>query len=187
MRLAEFASFGNPTLFQYDQQIVCLSLVVHASPNIRIAALSVLIYSSSSTSPLAAELLLSLRQNLPIFHAESDPKIRAEFFSIIKTLIARLQAAVFRMHKAFAPHTEPPQGQCEPRVSSALGDRSSAQHRDTLDQHISFLAWYLEFLSGELQPTASYQRHITALKVLQNIKPGVRSNCIQVGALYIGP
>lgn len=37
----------------------------------------------------------------------------------------------------------------------------------SLDCHKAFLAWYIQFLSNELLPTASYQRHIAALKVLQ--------------------
>jgi hypothetical protein len=35
-----------------------------------------------------------------------------------------------------------------------------------LHRHVAFLKWYTEFLKGELIPTASYQRHITALKAL---------------------
>ncbi|SLM37623.1 hypothetical protein LPUS_07541 [Lasallia pustulata] len=33
--------------------------------------------------------------------------------------------------------------------------------------NVRFLKWYIMFLSGELLPTASYPRHITALKLLQ--------------------
>lgn len=34
------------------------------------------------------------------------------------------------------------------------------------EQHLSFLKFYMLFLAKELQPTASYQRHITALSIL---------------------
>ncbi|OAA68244.1 heat repeat protein [Niveomyces insectorum RCEF 264] len=34
----------------------------------------------------------------------------------------------------------------------------------TLAEHEAFLTWYVTFLRGELAPTASYQRHFTALK-----------------------
>lgn len=149
--------------------------------------MSILVYSSSSTSPFAAELLLSLRQNLPSFHVESDPKIRGEFLGIMNTLIARLQAAIFRMRKVFVSHTGLSQGQCQPAGSSESRDLSHVEHHESLSQHASFLGWYLEFLSGELQPTASYQRHITALKVLQNMRPAIQSNHTKVGALHIGP
>jgi hypothetical protein len=36
-----------------------------------------------------------------------------------------------------------------------------------LTYHLDFLGWYIEFLKKELQPAASYQRHISALTVLR--------------------
>ena len=42
-----------------------------------------------------------------------------------------------------------------------VSDMSSIEH------HASFLRWYMSFLAKELQPTASYQRHITALEILR--------------------
>jgi hypothetical protein len=38
--------------------------------------------------------------------------------------------------------------------------------RKLLQRHERFIEWYLEFLLGELVPTVSYQRHITALKAI---------------------
>ena len=178
--VAELISDGNPTFFQCDCQIIPSSLLVHASPSIRIAALSTLIYSPSSTKPFTPELLHCLRQNLPIFHGESDPKIRGEFISSTKALIARLQAATFRLGKFLESHTGITQSQDEPVGSNESRDPSDDDHREDLGQHVSFLSWYIEFLSGELQPTASYQRHITALKVLQNMKQVIQSSHLQV-------
>ena len=40
----------------------------------------------------------------------------------------------------------------------------------SLEQHMSFLRWYTLFLVSELQPTATYQRHITALQILRYIQ-----------------
>jgi hypothetical protein len=37
------------------------------------------------------------------------------------------------------------------------------QATELLQVHSSFMEWYIEFLLGELIPTSSYQRHITAL------------------------
>jgi len=37
---------------------------------------------------------------------------------------------------------------------------------EVLERHESFITWYLAFLKDELIPTASYQRHITALRAL---------------------
>lgn len=41
-----------------------------------------------------------------------------------------------------------------------------AQLVQCLEYHESFLSWYFQFLSGELTPTASYQRHIASLKAV---------------------
>ena len=38
--------------------------------------------------------------------------------------------------------------------------------QDTLGRHQEFVRWYMDFLKDELVPTASYQRHITALKAM---------------------
>lgn len=37
---------------------------------------------------------------------------------------------------------------------------------EILTRHKTFMKWYLDFLKWELLPTASYQRHITALKAI---------------------
>lgn len=47
-------------------------------------------------------------------------------------------------------------------------DEFTATYR-LLEKLRSFAYWYIGFLVGELQPTASYQRHITALKVLETM------------------
>lgn len=50
-----------------------------------------------------------------------------------------------------------------------IANAGEAWLRETLKSHEDFYAWYLDFLAHELVPTASYQRHITALKSLVNI------------------
>ena len=38
--------------------------------------------------------------------------------------------------------------------------------QEALGRHQHFVCWYMDFLKDELVPTASYQRHITALKAM---------------------
>jgi hypothetical protein len=57
--------------------------------------------------------------------------------------------------------------------------------RDTLEAHQRFFRWYLQFLRHELAPTASYQRHITALKALVTvIKLGKENPSVPEQNLY---
>ena len=41
---------------------------------------------------------------------------------------------------------------------------------EILADHLSFIDWYLNYIGTELGATKSYQQHITALKVLQQVK-----------------
>lgn len=56
----------------------------------------------------------------------------------------------------------------KPPVKKRFGPEASikddAEATEVLNRHTGFLTWYIDFLKGELIPTASYQRHITALK-----------------------
>lgn len=50
----------------------------------------------------------------------------------------------------------------------------------TLEHHVSFFRWYTSFLALELKSTATYQRHITALGILEHMQyksPRTRSTC----------
>lgn len=50
----------------------------------------------------------------------------------------------------------------------------------TLEHHVSFFQWYTSFLALELRSTATYQRHITALGILEHMQyktPRTRSTC----------
>ena len=84
-----------------------------------------------------------LKETLPFVHADNDPHSRGEFLSLLRKLIIRLRGGSTLSQKA--PSTEVEKSQ-----------------NDSKD----FLSWYVDFLEGELHPCASYQTHITALKVL---------------------
>lgn len=59
-----------------------------------------------------------------------------------------------------------------------VGDELNVAHRLTT-AHASFSKWYVRFLASELQPSASYQRHISALKMLDTL--------LQIGMNATGP
>ena len=142
-------------------QRVSIELLVHNSASVRILALRSLTYSSSSIMPLNPYLFSTLQQFIPCIHAETDSAARHEFCSIIKKLFFRIQAVMLRLTKTSSvvqdATTQP----------EAFTDSSSEECFVCLLDHANFVRWYMELLLKELQPTATYPRHISALKVLQ--------------------
>lgn len=141
------------------------TLLYHANPQIRSAAFSLVVHSSPSKQPLTQKTLTSLRLALPFCHSEVDPKFRQDNLALIKKLILRLTATLKTFRTTAAPIM----------VNEFLADRNrstssvatiSDQERQEYGQHKAFLAWYLDFLTHELGPTSSYQRHVVSLKVL---------------------
>ncbi|MCJ1396622.1 hypothetical protein MMC18_009513 [Xylographa bjoerkii] len=142
-------------------QRVSIELLVHRSASVRVSALRSLTYSSSSIMPLPSYLLFTLRQALPRFHAETDSAARDEFCSIIKKLFSRMKGVIYRLTRRF-DDLKDAIGQPD-----AIIEGSYTEGSESLQNHTVFISWYMELLLKELQPTASYQRHISALKVLQ--------------------
>lgn len=118
-------------------------LLVHPDPPTRISALSLLVFDPSTTKFLPAPTLSLLKETLPFVHADNDPHSRGEFLSLLRKLLIRLRGGSTLSQKAPSAEVE-------------------KSHNDSK----SFLSWYIDFLEGELHPCASYQTHITALKVL---------------------
>ncbi|KAL3417418.1 hypothetical protein PVAG01_11418 [Phlyctema vagabunda] len=153
------------------------SVMTHASNSIRSLALSVLVSSSSSIRPFSPTVLDIMQKNLGILHADTDAKFRNEVLSSTKQFIERLRGAIASIVREIDSITTlldktPPEN-----ISAVEGEiiESSVQvdnlklvedGRNLLSKHERFIEWYLDFLSGELIPTCSYQRHITALKAI---------------------
>ena len=135
-----------------DLTTLCMYLIDHPTANVRIAAFSLIISSSSSNTPLPSNVLAYLQECIPCFHQETNPRTRNEFIALIKPLCLRLVNAA----KAFS------------RLSAADGQRyrNFAGAHVNLMPHIKLARWYQRYLLQELRPTASYQSHITALKIL---------------------
>lgn len=149
--------------------------LVHASHAVRSFAVSLLITSSSTTKPYSPMTFELLRRYLRSFHADPDAKFRSEILQHSKNLVKRMLNAIIIMQKDIGRLAIKHSRVDENGVPVNYHISPGAQHianagetwlRESLQAHEDFFGWYLEFLLQELVPTASYQRHITALKSL---------------------
>lgn len=109
---------------------------------------------------------------LPYFHAETDTGVRGDFIASVRTVIQRLRGAISQLHRALqrqAYQNRPKTVKSSELCSKQEVSEVTSPSEYVLDQHMAFLNWYIRFLVSELQPTASYQRHITALKILTTV------------------
>lgn len=122
-----------------------------------------LVTSSSTIRPFNAEALEYLQSNIAILYADTDAKFRNEVLSNTKHMLERLRGAVSYLVREL-------QNLSFKNLQSPESTQSRKQDigeiKDLLESHEAFIQWYLKFLVGELIPTASYQRHITALKAI---------------------
>ncbi|KAI1777873.1 putative death-receptor fusion protein-domain-containing protein [Hypoxylon cercidicola] len=151
------------------------SVLCHDSHEARSSAISILIASPSTTKPYTAEALELLKQHLPSFHEDPDPKMRYDVLGHSRNMIKRIQSTVEslrkeserilkKINKTGSTPKLPLKGtnsQAEKHQVDAV-----AEIRIALRQHEDFVSWYVGFLKNELAPTTSYQRHITALKAM---------------------
>ncbi|KAL8938211.1 MAG: hypothetical protein Q9216_004013 [Gyalolechia sp. 2 TL-2023] len=168
------------------------SFLCHASPQIRSAAFSLVINTSSSRGLLTENTLCALRLALPSYHAEVNTKRRQENVSMIKSLLSRISTSLKSSNVFFTASLvqgSSPSG--EPPSSTATITSSSEGH--VCGQQQDFLAWYYGFLTHELNPTASYQRHIVSLQIIEFLFSSVLNEtqswteCKFNGRRYEGP
>ena len=178
--LIDYFSQGQTSL---DVGTLGINLLEHSSSSVRIAALSLLVSSSTSARTFCRRVLRRLRQCIPYFHVEVNVKPRNEFIALMKKLCMRLQTATMSLlrrgqdpdnlnneHNGEQIHTAASavaRSDGEGSVSSGNVFKMSYQESDILEEHLAFRKWYMVFLVQELRPTASYQSHITALKILE--------------------
>ncbi|RYP04012.1 hypothetical protein DL765_010330 [Monosporascus sp. GIB2] len=154
----------------------------HESVDARSAAVSILIASPSTTKPYTKEALELLRKHLPSFYADTDPKFRYDVLGHSRSMIKRIQGSLEALRRDY--------GRAARKLDKTIGKKGSAHEppesidspeapkqanrqevvvkglHTALDLHQRFVCWYMDFLKNELVPTASYQRHITALKAM---------------------
>lgn len=132
-------------------------LLQQGSHAARLTGLSILITSHSATRPFFPQALKLILKGLAICFADVDADFRGDVFSAFQKLLDRLRAITAVLAK---------------QISSEKGVNASKDVYDpqTTDEHftlyLKFLKRLLRFLTQELRPTASYQRHISAVKCL---------------------
>ncbi|KAF7182913.1 hypothetical protein CNMCM7691_002657 [Aspergillus felis] len=126
----------------------------HREFSIRIAALSLLISAPATTKPLSSAAIRAILRGLPSMHAESDPYSRGETISLIRKLIVRLKGGI--LDNRDGSSQEELSTDTKQQAKSARGDSESR----------ACLAAYIGFLKTDMRPTASYPRHIMALKTI---------------------
>lgn len=171
--------FGQGQTTSLDLESLGTSLLENSSSSVRIAALSLLISSSTSTRPFSPRVLRRVRQCIPYFHVEGNAKPRNEFIALMKKLCTRLQGATLsllrrardpdNMVREQAGAAAPFDATFDSKEPVSLGNIAEQVLNEeflVLEEHLAFRKWYMVFLLQELRPTATYQSHITALKVL---------------------
>ena len=170
--------FGQGQSTSLNLENLGISLLAHSSSVVRLAALSLLVSSSASSRPLCARVLRRMRQCIPYFHVEANAKPRNEFIALMKKLCMRIRGATLSLLRR-DQNTYNVTGEQAPSAAhffARLDDEGPEKSRHVtqhvlnemcnLEEHLAFRKWYMVFLFQELRPTATYQSHITALKVL---------------------
>ena len=132
---------------------------------VRSLAFSVLVASPSPLRPFTPVALDIMQSQVGILYADTDAKFRTDTLSNTRKLIERLRGTTTYLNRELGNLS----------LKHGLERSTSSQEEGTfnnktqklLRQHEDFIEWYLEFLIGELVPTVSYQRHITALKAIR--------------------
>ncbi|PWW77429.1 hypothetical protein C7212DRAFT_292868 [Tuber magnatum] len=151
----------NPTPIQLPSSFVS-PLLSHAHEHIRLAALTLTIYSPTLTKPLPIPALRVLRSALPPLHAETDAEVRDLVIGSIRQFVERLGSSSYALDKDL---------QRLQRNTLRLPKDQTILSRilwlkESIIEVASFMSWYLNFLKTQLAPGANYQRAVTALRVL---------------------
>ncbi|KAL8775229.1 MAG: hypothetical protein Q9209_000235 [Squamulea sp. 1 TL-2023] len=144
---------------------IATGLLCHADSQIRQVAFSLAIQSTSPKVPFTKTVLSSLLYVVPDYHEEVDSKSRQDNLAMIKRLCLRLTRTLGLSSPEIDLWTTKPMLERGGPLSKIL--TASKLEGDVFGQHLAFLVWYLDFLLQELKPTASYQRHVVALKVIE--------------------
>ncbi|KAK1971837.1 hypothetical protein LY78DRAFT_688694 [Colletotrichum sublineola] len=162
------------------EESVLERVLSHPSHELRSLALSLIIASPSTTRPYSPVALRLLQAHLPTYFSESDAKFRMEVLSKLKDMFKRNRGAIFILTKslarlkafdgaAAAANGAPkpaPKAPKQPNHRTNILFWPEDKLRESLKQHVEFLAWYIGFLRSELIPTASFQRHFTSLRAI---------------------
>ncbi|KAI4846217.1 hypothetical protein E4T44_05183 [Aureobasidium sp. EXF-8845] len=139
------------------------NLLLRTSDAVRIAGLAMLTTSTTTTQPLSVGSMSALQRGLPFLHADADAGFRSELFSLIRHLMERIKAATSALTKTLSKTKK------NKTAETVESPSVSFQSSELVSAHKAFVEWYVSFLKAELRPTASYQRHISALRCISII------------------
>ncbi|KAJ5039014.1 uncharacterized protein L3040_006686 [Drepanopeziza brunnea f. sp. 'multigermtubi'] len=142
------------------------SLLTHESDTVRSLAFSVLVSALSTVKPFSSTALKILQTHMHILYSDTDAKFRNEIMSSTKHMIERLRGATSFLVKEVESISFLLNRKKNLPDILQEGRQRLAAVKGLLQSHESFITWYTQFLLLELIPTASYQRHITALKAI---------------------
>jgi len=142
--------------------------LLHREPNIRLAALSLLITAFSTVKPFTVGATKAILRGLPSMHAESDAHTRGEVLSLTRKFFVRLRGGIVKDEDVVE------------KTEKTVNKTAQGQVRNETET-TEFLKAYLKLLSNDLRLAASYPRHITALKALKllldsGLDPRIQAN-----------
>ncbi|KAL2271601.1 hypothetical protein VTJ83DRAFT_972 [Remersonia thermophila] len=143
------------------------NLLAHPSASVRSSAFSLLISSQATTKPFSEASFGLLKKHLASFHVDYDARVRNEVLGYTKNLIKRAKNVITVAQRSLAAHETAANRdgtQSKKKFGPEVMLKNAAEAKEVLERHQAFLRWYTGYLRAELHPTASYQRHITAVK-----------------------
>lgn len=146
-------------------------LLNNPSATLRFTSLTHLLTFPASNKVFPEANLLILKSVLPYFHTETDVGLRAEFFAMIERFIDRLRSSFLYLRREIERRggkldADGVNKGLQPGKQYVSTDETLHMLKTSFYDQLNFLYWYIDFLKYELQPTSSYQAHITALGVL---------------------
>jgi hypothetical protein len=129
------------------------SLLVHASPTIRLTALDILTFHTHQKVPVSLQCFSLVESVLPHFFAEQDAEYRIDVLRSLRTLILRLRASTHAALKELD------------RQMSKLGN-AATELSTILETSSKFVDWLAAFCRFCLTPGRSYYTTSMGLKTL---------------------
>ena len=132
-------------------------LLYDASGVSRLAGLSLMVTSTTTTKPFSKKALKGLKDGLPTFFVEQDAKVRQDILALLSHMIDRIKATVFKLNQSIH------------RLQSSHSITLLEEAQNTqcvVNEHNLFMCWLPKLATDQLYPEAGYQRHIFALKLL---------------------
>ena len=168
------------TMIEYTdlsaRERIASACLTHPSSTIRNAALSALVHNQATSSPFSPATIQTMKETLPLFYTESNNRARNECLSTIKRVCLRLHDSITKLQKTDPIYSARERSDAPPPDATEI----ALTVQDRLDDHVNFVQWLFSFCCGELQATASYQRHIMTLKVLQLVHEAGLLNFLDV-------